>query len=133
MKIIADTNVLLRALLGDDLAQQEVATEALESADPVAISAQSLCELAWVVRRTYNTAGAEIAILIRRLRDMRNVVFVRPALEAGLAVLDAGGDFADGVIAYDGKWLGGETFVSFDKRAVALVAKPGQQARRLGE
>jgi hypothetical protein len=32
-------------------------------------------------------------------------------------MLDAGGDFADGVIAYEGKWLGAETFVSFDKKA----------------
>lgn len=40
----------------------------------------------------------------------------RSAVEAGLAVLEAGGDFADGIIAYEGNWLGGETFVSFDKR-----------------
>jgi hypothetical protein len=39
----------------------------------------------------------------------------RPAVEAGLSVLDAGGDFADGVIAYDGSWLSGEVLVSFDK------------------
>ncbi len=31
--------------------------------------------------------------------------------------VDAGGDFADGVIAYEGRWLGGETFVSFDRKA----------------
>ena len=31
----------------------------------------------------------------------------------------AGGDFADGAIAYEGKWLGGEAFVSSNKRAVA--------------
>jgi predicted nucleic-acid-binding protein len=56
----------------------------------------------------------------------------RPAVEAGLAVLDAGADFADGVIAYEGRWLGGETFVSFDKKAVAVIAKQGMQARLLG-
>jgi predicted nucleic-acid-binding protein len=32
-------------------------------------------------------------------------------------MLDADGDFADGAIAYEGTWLGGETFVSFDKMA----------------
>ena len=47
----------------------------------------------------------------------------------GLAFLKAGGDFADGLIAYEGSWLGGDTFVSFDKKAVALVARQGQQAR----
>ncbi len=55
----------------------------------------------------------------------------RPALDAGLAVLDAGGDFADGLIAFEGQWLGGETFVSFDKKAVALIEKRGQAARVL--
>ena len=50
---------------------------------------------------------------------------------AGLAVLNDGGDFADGLIAYEGNWLGGETFVSFDKKAVSLVVKQGQQARLL--
>jgi transposase len=53
----------------------------------------------------------------------------RPAVEAGLAVLEAGGDFADGVIAYEGRWLGGEIFVSFDKKAVALISKQGLSAR----
>ena len=48
-----------------------------------------------------------------------NVVMNRPAVEAGLSVLDAGGDFADGIIAYEGNWLGGEEFVSFDSKAVS--------------
>jgi predicted nucleic-acid-binding protein len=43
----------------------------------------------------------------------------------------AHGDFADGVIAYEGAWLGGETFVSFDKKAVALLKAQGQTARWL--
>ncbi|KPX08316.1 Uncharacterized protein ALO74_02066, partial [Pseudomonas syringae pv. cunninghamiae] len=60
-----------------------------------------------------------------------NVEVNRPAVEAGLLVLDAGGDFADGVIAYEGNWLGGETFVSFDKKAVTLLSVQGQSARLL--
>ncbi len=49
----------------------------------------------------------------------------QPSGYRGLAILDAGGDFADGVIAFDGQWLGGEVFVSFDKTAVALLDKGG--------
>jgi predicted nucleic-acid-binding protein len=60
-----------------------------------------------------------------------NVVLNRPAAEAGLAVLDAGGDFADGVIAYEGNWLGAETFVSFDKKAVKLIDAQGRSTRLL--
>ena len=46
-------------------------------------------------------------------------------MEAGLAVLEAGGDFADGVIAHQGQWLGGDTFVSFDRQAVTLLSEQG--------
>ena len=46
-------------------------------------------------------------------------------------MLDAGGDFADGVIAYEGSWLGAETFVSFDRRAVKLLEAQGKSAQLL--
>ena len=49
----------------------------------------------------------------------------------GLDMMRAGGDFADGIIAYAGAWLGGETFVSFDKRAVKRLAQRGQAATLL--
>ena len=63
--------------------------------------------------------------------DAENVVVNQPAVDAGLAVLDAGGDFADGVIAFDGRWLGGETFVSFDRQAVTLLEAQGTPVRLL--
>jgi hypothetical protein len=34
-------------------------------------------------------------------------------------------------MAYEGNWLGGETFVSFDKQAVELLAEQGQTVRLL--
>jgi predicted nucleic-acid-binding protein len=74
---------------------------------------------------------SDISSAIVALLHARNVVFNRPAVEAGLAVLNAGGDFADGLIAYEGEWLGGETFVSFDKKAVGLILKQGRKARLL--
>ena len=59
------------------------------------------------------------------------MVVNRPAVEAGLAVLSAGGDFADGVIAFEGQWLGGETFVSFDRKAVKVLESQGSAVRLL--
>ena len=131
MKITVDTNVLLRVAVGDDETQQQVAIAMLEGADLVAISVHSLCEFAWVLHRGYKTPRAEIAASIRRLFDLPNVAVNRPAVEAGLRLFEAGGDFADGVIAYEGDWLGGETFVSFDKKAVSLIAQEGRQSRLL--
>lgn len=125
MKITADTNVLLRLVLADDEAQGVAAVEAMEGASLVAISVHSLCELAWVLERLYKKSRPDIVAAIRGVIEAENVVVNRPAIEAGLAVLDAGGDFADGVIAFDGQWLGGETFVSFDKTAVKLLKGQG--------
>lgn len=131
MKITADTNVLLRLILADDEAQGLAAVEAMESATLVAISVHSLCKLSWVLSTRAAMPRGDIASAIRSLIDTHNVVVNRPAVEAGLAILDAGGDFADGVIAFDGKWHGGEVFVSFDKKAVALLTKQGEAARLL--
>lgn len=125
MKVILDTNVLVRLIVGDDEPQQRKATETLEEAEMVAISTHTLCEFAWVLSRSYSIERADISIAIRRILDMRNVVANRPTIEAGLIVLDAGSDFADGVIAFDGQWLGGETFISFDKKAVKLLERQG--------
>lgn len=131
MKITADTNVLVRAMIGDDEEQSALAQAELAGAELVAVALPSLCELVWVLSQGYKIAADEIADAVRRLINAANVVVNRPAVEAGLALLDAGGDFADGVIAYEGRWLGGETFVSFDKKAVKLLTAQKQMARLL--
>ena len=82
--------------------------------------------------RIYDFKPADAARAIRALVAVANVEVNRLAVEAGLSVLEAGGDFADGVIAFEGNWLGGETFVSFDKKAVTLLTAQGQFARLLG-
>ena len=121
----ADTHVLVRAVVGDDPGQAKIATQVLLDATLIAIALASLCELVWVLRKVYGFMPEDAARAIRALLAAANVQMNRPAVEAGLQVLDAGGDFADGVIAYEGRWLGGETFVSFDKKAVALVKAQG--------
>ncbi|MER9675756.1 type II toxin-antitoxin system VapC family toxin [Mesorhizobium sp. M0208] len=131
MRVMADTNVLLRAYVADDEAQAAIAVDLLAKADIVAVSLQALCEFAWVLARQYQTERENIAAAIRALLNTANVVINRPAVEAGLSVLDAGGDFADGVIAFDGGWLGGEIFVSFDRKAVKLLSAQGQSVQLL--
>jgi predicted nucleic-acid-binding protein len=126
MKITADTNVLVRAITGDEKRQSEAAQAILANADVIALALPALCELVWVLSRGYRISTAEIAETIRRLMNSANVVMNRPAAEAGLALLEAGGDFADGVIAYEGSWLGAETLVTFDKRAAKLLEAQGQ-------
>jgi predicted nucleic-acid-binding protein len=131
MKITADTNVLVRAVTEDHEHQSRTAQAALKKAELVAIPISALCELVWVLSQGYKVPLSEIAEAIRRFINGENVAVNRPAAEAGLAMLDAGGDFADGVIAYEGNWLGAETFVSFDKKAVKLMEEQGESARLL--
>ncbi|AXY23281.1 MAG: type II toxin-antitoxin system VapC family toxin [Acetobacter aceti] len=131
MKIIADTNVLARAILQDDAAQCRAARKVLTDASLIAVSLPSLCELVWILRQGAKLPKGDVATAVRALLGTSNVVMNRPAVEAGLAFLEAGGDFADGVIAHEGAWLGGETFVSFDKKAVSLLKKQGKKTRLL--
>lgn len=125
MNITADTNVLVRALVCDAPAQSAEASRVMREATTIAVPLPVLCELVWVLKRVYGFAVADIAAAIRSLLAAGTVHLDRQAVEAGLALLEAGGDFADGVIAHQGQWLGGETFVSFDRQAVALLRGQG--------
>ena len=131
MKITVDTNVLVRAAVQDHPEQSAHAAKVLQDATLVAIPLPALCEFVWVLRRGYGMSVTLIADALVRLMNCDNVVVNRPAVEAGLSVLGAGGDFADGVIAYEGNRAGAEEFISFDKKAVAILTSQGSSARLL--
>jgi predicted nucleic-acid-binding protein len=131
VKITADTNVLIRVLTRDDANQSRIAEAELADAAMVALTLPALCEVARVLSRGYNIPSADIAEAIRRLINGGNVVVDRPAVEAGLALLEAGGDFADGVMAYEGRRLGADAFFSSDRKAVRLLQAQGEAARLL--
>jgi predicted nucleic-acid-binding protein len=131
VKITADTNVLIRASVQDDPRQARLAAKVLHEATLVAVPVPVLCEFVWVLRRGYKKSVSDIAGAIHHLMSSANVAMNRPAVEAGLAVLTAGGDFADGAIAYEGKWLGAEEFVSFDSKAVSILISQDGRASLL--
>jgi predicted nucleic-acid-binding protein len=131
LRITADTNVLVRAAVADNADQSSLAAAALRDAELVAVTLPVLCEFVWVLSRGYRRPVIEIAAAIRRLVDSATVEVDRPAVDAGLAVFDAGGDFADGVIAFEGRRLGGLVFTSFDRGAVELIKATGAEARLL--
>jgi predicted nucleic-acid-binding protein len=101
--------------------------ELLGQAELVAMPLAALCEFVWVATRTYRRSAHEVGEVIRAWLASPTVRLDRTAVEAGLAVLDAGGDFADGIIAFTGRQLGGPVFASFDRKAVELVAAAGGQ------
>ncbi|MGK2741840.1 type II toxin-antitoxin system VapC family toxin [Tepidicaulis sp. LMO-SS28] len=133
MKITADTNLLVRGAVRDDESQARTAARILKSADIIAVAIPTLCEFVWVLRKVYGFSSGEVAAALRALLDTANLAVNRPAAEAGLAMLEAGGDFADGAIAYEGRQLGGETFVSFDRQAAELLEAHGFPVKLLKE
>jgi predicted nucleic-acid-binding protein len=131
MRITADTNILVRAAVADDKKQAQAAAKLLKEAELIAVTLPCLCEFVWVLRRVYQFEQENISNALEALLSAHNVAVNRAAVDAGLSVLRAGGDFADGLIAYEGDWLGGDIFVSFDKRAVSLLSHQGKQAMLL--
>jgi len=132
LKITVDTNVLVRAAVQDDESQSSLAATVLQQAELIAISLPVLCEFVWVLKRGYKMPVADIASAIHQLMNTVNVIMNEPAVEAGLQVLNAGGDFADGVIAYEGEFLGADRLISFDKKAVSVLQSLGRKAELPG-
>lgn len=132
MNITPDTNVLVRVVARDDETQSRAAEAVLSKAELIALSLPGLCEFVWVLSQRYGIESREIATTIRRLISSANVAVNRAAVESGLQMLESGGDFADGVIAYEGRWSGGDVFVSFDRQAVRLLGAQGKKAQLLG-
>jgi predicted nucleic-acid-binding protein len=129
VKVTSDTNVLVRAVTEDHPEESPAAQRMLADAELVALTLPALCEFCWVLARLYAVERHDIARAVRGLAGADNVAVDGAAVEAGLALLEAGGDFADGVIAHSGQWLGAETFVSFDRQAVRLLKRRGEKAR----
>lgn len=124
-----DTNLLIRVVVLDDARQTEQARAELDTAETVFLTLPTLCEFCWVLRSRYRFLPQQIAGAITALAEARNVFVDTSALSAGLSMLEAGGDFADGVIAEQGHRLGSHAFVSFDRAAVRLLNRVGFTAR----
>jgi predicted nucleic-acid-binding protein len=131
VRISIDTNVLLRVVVGDDPAQERVAKKLLKKAELIAVPLSSLVEFVWVLRSGYGYNRTEILEALEAMLLIENLVVDQMAVYAGIGMMRAGGDFADGVIAFEGERLGGETFASFDVKAANAWAKLGRPAQLL--
>lgn len=121
MKIAVDTNVLVRFLIWDDEAQARAAAAAIEAAETVVLPILVLCETVWVLRRVYRLPPGDIATSLRDLIDSKPIEVDRPMVEAGLAILDRGGDFADGVALFQARQARAAHLVTFDRIFGALA------------
>jgi len=130
MKIIADTNFLLRFILLDDETQLATAYRLLEACVELVIPTHVLCEIAWVLRARYKLSREQVLNALDYILTSEGVNVRDDEVEAGLALLRRGGDFADGVNAYSGRMMttGAAVFASFDRQAVRLLTEQGVAA-----
>lgn len=126
--IALDTNVLVRFLVEDDADQMERARQllqkAVESNTSCYVSDVVMCELVWVLERSYKFRRLEISQALGRLLRARHLLFSSSEqLARSLGVFEeGGGDFADYVIREHARAGGCEAVATFDGD---LLKEPG--------
>jgi predicted nucleic-acid-binding protein len=120
-----DTNVLVRFLVQDDVAQAKAAQDLIATFTDVApgfICREVLVELVWVLERAYALPRPDIARALDGLLDARELV-IESADRAAIAVdryRKGGPGFADQMIALAGQGAGCQATVTFDRKAEGL-------------
>ena len=115
-----DTNILVRFLVQDDPEQSEKARSLLEKAidaeTPCFVSDVVLCELVWVLERSYKTRRFDIGRILGHLLRARHLTYT--SLERLFAALQSyhtgDGDFADYLIREHACSEGCEMVATFD-------------------
>ena len=126
--IALDTNVLVRFLVEDDAAQlaraRRLLQKAVESNSFCYVSDVVMCELVWVLERSYKFRRAEIGQVLGRLLHAGNLAFSSSEkLVRALEGYEAGsGDFADYLIREHARASGCEAVATFDGD---LLKEPG--------
>jgi len=100
VRVVADTNLLVRLAVVDDIVQKNRAAQIVKNADAVIVGNVVLCEMVWILRSKYHLSKDATIRAVETLRRIENVVANLAAIDAGLEAMRAGADFADGVIAY---------------------------------
>lgn len=127
--IALDTNVLVRYLTQDDVAQSAKAGALIEDEltpqNPGFVSSVVLAEIIWVLQGPYAVPRGEMIRIVGFLLGARTLV-VEHAAAAARALRRSGGDLADGLIHEIGKSAGCAKTVTFDRKfakaeGVALV------------
>ncbi len=122
MKATFDTNVLIRLFVADDERHLAIASELLSQVEEIHLTLTALCETVWVMRRGYRIEDSIIADTLEEFLADERIRADWDCCAIGIAMLRAGGDFADGVIAVAGAKGGATTFATFDRDAASLLA-----------
>ncbi len=121
MIYIVDTNVMLRYLLHDDRKQSPIATQYLTNNQlTFFISSQMLCEVIWFLRYSLKVQKSELVLMLEQIIATPHFI-CDTGVDMGLQFLKQGGDFADGIIAYNVQKFDNACLLSFDKKAQKIA------------
>jgi predicted nucleic-acid-binding protein len=117
-----DTNVLIRYLTRDDPAQARIArrfiTHTCTRENQGFVDQIVLCELVWVLQRTYRYDRERIAQLIEGLLSAEELLLEDEDLvRSALAAFRSGADFADHLIGQINERSGCDFTATFDRHA----------------
>jgi predicted nucleic-acid-binding protein len=117
-----DTNVLVRLLVADDLAQTKRAESLLEARRPVWISTVVLVETVWVLMTVYLWSKAQILAMLHTATSSRDFAFqaveqVRTAIHI---YASSKADFSDCLALELARAEGHLFFATFDKTTAKL-------------
>jgi predicted nucleic-acid-binding protein len=119
-----DTNILVRYVVQDEVAQARAASRLIETRctteDPGFVSLLVLAELVWVLERAYGYARSQVAEVLHGILTSAEFKAEQPDL-ARRALIGYGNgpaDFADYLIGEANAENGCSTTATFDKRAM---------------
>ncbi|MCF6191243.1 MAG: type II toxin-antitoxin system VapC family toxin [Cocleimonas sp.] len=119
-----DTNVLVRYITQDDQQQSKKANKFIETQltkdEPGIISKIVLCELAWVLSKSYAYPKQKIAEVIQQILVTQEFLIEdsENAFKALQSYQNKSAGFADCFLAQTHQRMGAEYTVSFDKKAL---------------
>lgn len=124
--IALDTNVLVRLVVNDELAQARSAARLID-AKACFIPLTVMLELEWVLRGVYKLERVRIGEVLAALVNVRNLHFEsEPLLIRAMEIYRAGTDFADAL--HHAGAAGCDAFFTFDRKfnsqAKKLTLKP---------
>ena len=113
-----DTNVLIRALTGDDFVQSPAAEAFIRDHAPVWVSHVVLVETVWVLESVYDCGKSQLVEAMKRIIDNKDLSLEDPAVvRAALALYQVKGKvtFEDCLILEIARKAGHLPLATFDK------------------
>lgn len=126
--IAIDTNVLVRLITDDDPVQAQLAQDTLESAaragKTLMVVNIVLCELIWVLTRSYRYTKPQCIDVLNRLLGFAALSFESRQLArtATTAWRGSNADFADALVGLAAAELGAAFVLTFDQKACLLTS-----------